>query len=102
MVRLMRAPGRLGAAPPRIAAAPKIALPFYQTPEWKALRSMRMKDPDYAAAKRRARGGRVILDHIKELRDGGAALDPKNTQWLTFAEHQAKTEAEKRRRAGRA
>ena len=52
------------------------------------------------AAKARAKDGeRLILDHVVERKDGGAPLDPANTQWLTFSELQAKTEREKRRRS---
>lgn len=100
MAKLMRAPSRIAGAPARVRVPPKVALPFYQSPEWKALRASRMKDADYREAKRRARGGRVILDHVREIKDGGAPLDRRNTQWLTFAEHQAKTAAEKAKRVG--
>jgi len=82
----------LGAMAPRLGAMPKVADQFYKSPEWLALRRSRMKDPDYAAAKARAKDGeRLMLDHVREIRDGGAKLDPKNTQWLTHSEHQAKT-----------
>ena len=92
MVRLTRAPARLAAAPARIARAPKVADPFYQSPEWIALRTARMKDKDYWQAKARGKPGeRLVLDHVKERRDGGAGLDPENTQWLTHSEHLAKT-----------
>lgn len=101
MARLMQAPARVGAAPARIAYAPKVAMAFYSSPEWKALRSARMKDADYRAAKQRAGGGRVILDHVHEIKDGGAPLDPRNTQWLTMAEHATKTERAKGARVGR-
>ncbi len=101
MVRLMRAPARIGAAPSRVVRAQKAALPFYQSPEWVALRQSRIGDPDWVAAKKRAKPGeRLILDHIIEMKDGGAPLDPRNTQWLTFSEHQVKTEKTKRKRAG--
>lgn len=80
---------------------PKLANPFYQSPEWIALRLARMKDKDYWQAKARAKPGeRLILDHVVEIKDGGARLDPRNTQWLTHGEHQAKTAAAKARRGG--
>lgn len=101
MSRLMQAPSRVAGAPARIQYAPKVAIAFYSSSEWKALRSARMKDPDYREAIRRADGGRVILDHKHEIKDGGAPLDPRNTQWLTMAEHTAKTEAAKAARVGR-
>jgi hypothetical protein len=100
-MRLAGSRARIAASGPRLKASPKRAEQFYQSPEWKALRSQRMRDPDYRAAKARAKDGeRVILDHVVERKDGGAPLDPKNTQWLTFSEHQAKTEASKRKRVG--
>jgi hypothetical protein len=101
MARLSRAPARLHAVPMRVARAPKQALPFYQSAEWKALVSARKGDRDWHAARARGKPGeRLILDHIHEIRDGGARLDPKNTQWLTMSEHQAKTAKAKRARAG--
>lgn len=88
--------------PSRLVAPAKAAHPFYQSREWIELRERRKDDPDYAAARGRAKPGeRLILDHVVEIRDGGARLDPANTQWLTFTEHQAKTEAAKRARVGR-
>lgn len=102
MVRLSRVPQRIAPAPSRVRVAPKVVTRFYSSPEWIALREARRKDADYREAlKRRAhKGERLILDHKVEIKDGGAPLDPKNTQWLTFTEHQAKTERAKRRRAG--
>ena len=101
MGKLTRARSRCAPAPSRVAAAPKRVEPFYRSKGWLALRRARMLDADYFAVKARAKDGeRLILDHVKERKDGGAPLDPANTQWLTFSEHQAKTEREKRRRSG--
>jgi 5-methylcytosine-specific restriction enzyme A len=95
-------PSRLGRPAVKVAALPKVVEGFYQSKAWLALRRSRMRDADYAAAVARAGPGeRVILDHIVERRDGGAELDPANTQWLTMAEHQAKTSRERARRAAR-
>lgn len=97
----MRRAERVAPRPPRIARRAKKAAPFYQSPEWKALVAQRKRDPDHAAAKARAKPGEwLVLDHIVEIRDGGARLDPGNTQWLTHSEHQAKTALVKRRRSG--
>lgn len=101
MVRLMRRAERIAPAPRRIAARGKKALPFYQSAEWKMLVAQRRRDPDYALAKARAKDGEwLVLDHVVEIRDGGARLDPGNTQWLTHSEHQAKTARSKRARVG--
>lgn len=99
-MKLSSAP-MLGSAPPLVRAAPKRADPFYQSPQWRSLVARRRLDADYQAAAARALPGeRLILDHVNERRDGGADLDPKNTQWLTHGEHQAKTARTKRWRAG--
>lgn len=100
MGRLSAMPPRLAPLRPRVGFMPKVAEQFYSSPEWVALREARRKDPDYREALARAKPGeRVVLDHIRERRDGGAALDPANTQWLTNSEHQAKTARERKARA---
>jgi 5-methylcytosine-specific restriction enzyme A len=102
VTRLTAMPGRLGAGSQRLATMPKVADPFYLSREWIALREARRHDPDYAAAMARAKPGeRLVLDHVAEIKDGGARLDPKNTQWLTHSEHQAKTAKAKAARARR-
>ena len=101
----------LQALQPRVALAnlrtaalpPKIAEPFYSSPAWIALR-----DRD-----RREAGGRcpvpgcgriergMIVDHIVELKDGGAPLERSNCQLLCHAHHAVKTVAERARRTAR-
>jgi 5-methylcytosine-specific restriction protein A len=95
---------RLSTQPPRVRAPAKVAEPFYLTAEWHRLKARRRLDPDYFAAKARAKHGeRLILDHVRERKDGGSDLDPSNTEWLTNSEHQAKTAKARARRAqGRA
>lgn len=100
MARLKTMGSRVGALPGRVKMAPKVVEQFYTSPEWRALVASRKRDADYAAAKARAKPGeRLILDHVVERRDGGADLDPRNTEWLTFSEHQVKTAAARARRA---
>ncbi len=95
-----RMPNQLKAKPLRFAAKVKLHDRFYSSPEWKRLVARRKLDADYFAAKARGkRGERMILDHVLERKDGGLALDPANTQWLTMSEHQAKTAKAKARRA---
>lgn len=102
MVRLIGLPGRFGTMPRRVFDGGKKVAAFYQSREWIELRERRKRDPDHAAALVRAKPGeRVILDHDIEIKDGGAKLDPANTKWLTFSEHQAKTAGAKAARAGR-
>lgn len=100
MARLVAMPSRVGGLPRRVLAAPKVVESFYRSSEWRALVERRKRDPDHAAAKARAKPGeRLILDHKHERRDGGADLDPKNTEWLTMSEHAAKTAKARARRA---
>ena len=102
VTRLTAMPGRFGGLPSRLAAMPKVADPFYLSRAWIALRERRMRDADYAEAMARAKPGeRLVLDHVTERKDGGAELDPANTQWLTHSEHQAKTAKVKAARAAR-
>jgi hypothetical protein len=98
--RLTNIKPQLGSIGPRLKPPLKLVEQFYSSPEWLALRAKRKRDPDYQAALQRAKPGeRVILDHIRERRDGGDDLDPNNTAWLTNSEHQAKTARERSRRA---
>lgn len=102
MGRLTALPNRLSGLPARVRAMPKEAEGFYTSRAWRKLVEMRKLDADYFAARARARkdgSKRVILDHVVERKDGGADLDPANTQWLTFGEHQVKTAQAKARRA---
>lgn len=102
MPKLRTIPPRLSAAAPKLSAAPKQAEGFYRSPAWRNLVAERRRDGDYFAALKRARSDgsrRVILDHVHERKDGGADLDPLNTKWLTFNEHQRKTAEARSRRA---
>ena len=100
MGRLMAMPGRLATIGPRLRPPPKQAEPFYQSKAWRQLVARRKLDSDYfAALARRKAGERVILDHVVERKDGGDDLDPANTEWLTFTEHQRKTAAARAKRA---
>tara|TARA_R100001163_G_C5015480_1_gene159978 strand:+ start:448 stop:786 length:339 start_codon:yes stop_codon:yes gene_type:complete len=41
---------------------------------------------------------RIIVDHIKEIQDGGEGLDPNNLQTLCLSHHNQKTNWEKKKR----
>lgn len=100
MGRLRTFGARLSAMPAKVQAAPKMAEQFYGSPQWRGLVADRKLDPDYKLARLRAKPGeRLILDHKVERKDGGADLDPENTEWLTFSEHQKKTAKARQRRA---
>lgn len=46
-------------------------------------------------------GHRLVADHVKERRDGGAALDPANGAALCWSCHTLKTLRERAKRAAR-
>ena len=93
---------RLGMAKARrLATPPKVAAADYQSPEHKAWR-----EAVIARAGRRCEAvidgkrcwkaeprHRMFADHIVEIKDGGARLDPDNGQCLCGAHHTAKTAA---------
>ena len=95
--------------PPRrvkVRPAPKVADPFYSA-EWRALveaiiatRGRRCEDPTHDAALPRD-GIRIFGDHIRELRDGGAPLDPANVMLRCGACHARKTVTARAQRYGR-
>jgi 5-methylcytosine-specific restriction protein A len=83
---------------------PKVAAPAYQSREWKALiaaiiheRGRRCEDLACESPNRGA-GQRVYGDHVIELADGGALLDPDNVMLRCAPCHGRKTVAERNKR----
>ncbi len=92
----LRAVDRRSLKPP-----PKVAEPFYSSAEW-----IKVRDEERAAAKgicRRPGCGKrgFIVDHIVEIKDGGAKLDRRNVELLCSSHHGIKT-AEARAKRSRA
>jgi 5-methylcytosine-specific restriction endonuclease McrA len=87
----------------RLTPRPKTALPVYTSLEWRSLianiirqRGRCCEDP---ACKTPGRTGiHVFGDHIKELQDGGALLDPRNVMLRCGSCHTTKTIAERAKR----
>lgn len=100
MGRLTRMPGRLTAAPRRVAPAPKVALPIYQSAEWRALIASIVVRRGRRCEACPASGCRVYGDHIVELRDGGKPFDERNVQLLCATCHGRKTAERRRARVG--
>lgn len=101
MARLRRLGSRLSGLPPRLARAPKVALPFYKSKDWRDLVARLIaKRGRRCEAKGCGQGGRIYADHVVEIRDGGSTLDERNIQLLCAKCHGVKTEAARRRRAG--
>jgi 5-methylcytosine-specific restriction endonuclease McrA len=80
--------------------APKVAAPFYGTPEHKAWRKLVIdraqgvcQTPGCGRIERR-----MFADHIVELKDGGSGTDPANGQCLCGSCHTRKTTAERGKR----
>lgn len=100
MGRLMSAKPRLMVGAARVAQAPKVALPFYRTPEWPALVASLIKLRGRKCQDCGASGCRIYGDHVVELKDGGAALDPENVRLRCASCHGTKTAKERARRSG--
>ncbi len=95
---------RVPMASQRLTPTPKTTEPVYRSREWKALiagiiriRGRRCEDPR-CATPNHAAGQRVYGDHIIELQDSGALLDPSNVMLRCAPCHGRKTEAERVKR----
>ena len=104
MGRLKALGSRVGSLPPRVAAMPKMAERFYQSAEWLAYRKAHRQ---WTAARQ---GGvwcvvcgatrRLILDHVRERKDGGADFPPYDeARWYCAGCHNTKTAAARAARA---
>ncbi len=98
---------RVSMATQRLTPRPKTAAPVYSSPEWRTLiaaiirqRGRRCEDPRCTTPKRAA-GQRVYGDHIHELSDGGALLDPSNVMLRCAPCHGRKTAIERDKRLAR-
>ncbi len=100
----------LKCAPVGLAAArgggarvpPKVALPWYLTPEHKAWsRAVIARAGGRCETQGCGRGGRMFADHIVEIRDGGAKLDLGNGRALCGSCHGLKTSAARAARMAR-
>lgn len=83
----------------RLAASPKRAGKVYGTPEWRAVRAKLIQERG-AKCEDCGKACQPDLDHIRELRDGGAAFDERNLRLRCHQCHSQKTQASKRKRVG--
>jgi 5-methylcytosine-specific restriction protein A len=67
-----------------------VARSVYQSPEWREFRKQIAKERGSVCAICGARG-KIITDHIREIRDGGAIYDRANIQLLCLPCHNQKT-----------
>lgn len=98
MGRLVGAGSRIVAPRGRMVAAPKRVEPFYQSPAWRA-KVAEIKARRGAWCERCGSRNRVVLDHVRERRDGGADLDDANLELLCAGCHAKKTAQARARRA---
>ena len=82
----------------RLRESRKQASTFYTRGQWPKVRAWYIGQHPVCEACRRARATEV--DHIKEIRDGGARYAVSNLQALCHRCHMAKTAIERRRRGG--
>lgn len=75
-------------------------LGFYQSPEWRSLSNAVLQERGRCCQRCHKEGGRMYVDHINELRDGGAALDRSNLQILCSSCHVVKSGEARARRLG--
>lgn len=90
--RLKCVPAGLTAIDTRIARpAPKRSDPFYQTPAWRKLMSVLIESRGAVCQQCGRTGTRLFGDHVQELKDGGATLDPANVKLVCGSCHTKKT-----------
>lgn len=102
--RLVQLPMRVALHDSRACKPPaKTADPFYLSADWRALIGHLLKQRgrrcEQCGRTRGERGAiRIFGDHVVELRDGGAPLDPRNIRLLCGSCHTTKTAAARARR----
>ncbi|NVN44471.1 HNH endonuclease [Asaia siamensis] len=75
---------------------------FYLSKGWRAVLASIIKQRGRVCQRCSRTGCRIFGDHIHELKDGGARLDPKNVMLLCGSCHTSKTAHAKARRAAKA
>jgi 5-methylcytosine-specific restriction endonuclease McrA len=100
---------KLGTLKPRLPVldsrtarpAPKVADRFYSTTAWTELRASLIRQRGAYCEDCGRAASRLFADHVIELKDGGAALDPSNVRLSCGSCHGLKTarvRAERQRR----
>ncbi len=77
---------------------PKTTNRFYLSPEWRSLITEIIVQRGRRCEECGRRNCRIFGDHVVELQDGGAPLDPANVRCLCGSCHSAKSAAERARR----
>ncbi len=88
----------------RVKPMPKVAAPFYQSRDWRALVAAVIAERGRRCERcGRTHGSdgrpiRIFADHVRELKDSGAPLDARNVAFLCGSCHGRKTAAERAKR----
>jgi len=88
----------IGSLPPMVKALPKMADSIYLSREWRALLA-EIKRERGSWCEACGAAGRIIGDHVVELKDGGAPLDKRNVRLRCIPCHARKTADARRKRA---
>ncbi|WP_022684594.1 HNH endonuclease [Sphingobium bisphenolivorans] len=72
---------------------PRAGSAIYRTEQWKAVRLQAKRRDGWKCVQCEAKG-RIEVDHIKPIRDGGAPYDLQNLQCLCVQCHSRKTRVE--------
>jgi 5-methylcytosine-specific restriction enzyme A len=83
----------------RVPRQEKQADSFYTSPEWRALIAAIKEQRGNQCADVGPHSGRILGDHIVEIKDGGALLDPANIMLRCAGCHNRKTGRERAKRA---
>lgn len=70
---------------------------FYNSSEWRKVRAIQLKSEPFCVM---CQHPAKMVDHIKEIRDGGAKLDLDNLQSMCLPCHNLKTAEVKAQRVG--
>ncbi len=101
MSRLKTLGGRVSMLEQRIAPVEtKVAEPFYQSAAWRALIE-EIKRERGSRCETCQKFCRVLGDHVKELKDGGAPLDKANVKLACWPCHTIKTNKVRAQRTAR-
>lgn len=84
----------------RVRPPPKVADSFYMSKEWIALRDQVRREAHWMCQVPGCKQRGHIVDHIVEIKDGGAKLDRANLMLKCASHHSAKTAAERAKRMG--
>lgn len=91
MAKLQTLRSKLQTLQPKLTQPQKQADPFYLSPAWREARAMCLVRFGNQCIKCGRTNTRLFVDHIVELKDGGAPLSQDNLEPLCGSCHTAKT-----------